>query len=232
MTSSCESPRNRLERGPLVSVIICTFNRASLVPQAISSVQNQTYSNIEIIVIDDASADNTEEVVNAIPDERIQYVRHEENKGPAAGRNTGIRAAKGEYIGFLDDDDQWREDKLEKQLHVIKNHDAVLCDSLWNGRLRRLHMRPTVSLDDLREGTFALPTLLAKAKVLREVLFDESLWQGEDWDVFIRIAQRHSLGKVVGIDPGERFRGQDSVDLGIGQRRRRERLLPTFGHRG
>ncbi len=196
MTSSRESPRNRVEWGPLVSVVICTFNRANLVPQAISSVQNQTHSNIEIIVVNDASSDNTEEVVKAIPDKRIRYIRHEKNKGLPAGRNTGIRAAKGEYIGFLDDDDEWRADKLEKQLRVIEDYDAVSCGSLWNGRPRRLHKQRMVSLNDLRKGSFASPTLLAKATVLRELPFDESLRLGEDWDAFIRIAQRYSIGYV------------------------------------
>lgn len=194
--SSRESPEDRVHRGPLVSVVISTFNRAGLIARAINSIQNQTYKNIEIIIVNDASSDNTEDVVKAIPDARIRYIRHEKNKGLPAGRNTGIRAATGEYIAFLDDDDEWREDKLEKQLRVIDNYDAVLCDSLWNGRLRRLHRRPVVTLDDLRRGSFASPTLLAKANVLKEVLFDESLKQGEDWDAFIRIAQRYSIGYV------------------------------------
>lgn len=187
---------DQAQRGPLVSVIICTFNRANLIARAIMNVQNQTYRNTEIIVVNDASPDNTEDVVKAIHDERIRYIRHEKNKGLPAGRNTGIRAAQGKYIAFLDDDDEWRKDKLEKQLHVIKHYDAVLSDSLWNGRLRRLHRRPTVSLDDLRKGGYASPTLLAKASVLKDVLFDENLRQGEDWDAFIRIAQRYSIGYV------------------------------------
>jgi len=194
--SSRDLLSDQAHRGPLVSVIICTFNRANMIARAITYVRNQTYWNTEIIVVNDASSDNTDEVVKAISDERIRYIRHEKNKGLPAARNTGIKAAQGEYIAFLDDDDEWREDKLEKQLHVIKKFDAVLSDSLWNGRSRRLHRQPMVSLDDLRKGSFASPTLLAKATVLKEVPFDESLRQGEDWDAFIRIAQRYSIGYV------------------------------------
>jgi len=194
--SSRELPEDWIHREPLVSVVISTFNRAGLITRAINSIQNQTYKNIEIIIVDDASSDNTEDVIKAMLDKRIRYIRHEKNKGLPAGRNTGIKAANGEYIAFLDDDDEWREDKLEKQLSIIDKYDAVLCDSLWNGRLRRLHRRPIVTPDDLRRGSFASPTLLAKANVLKELLFDESLKQGEDWDAFIRIAQRYSIGYV------------------------------------
>ena len=183
-------------RQPLVSTVIPTYQRANLVARAIRSVLSQTVQDLEVIVVDDASTDDTKAAVAAVGDTRVRYLRHEKNKGLPASRNTGIQAARGEYIAFLDDDDEWREDKLEKQLLVIKSYDAVLSGSLWNGRPRRIHNRPTVSLDDLRRGSFASPTLLARASVLRDVLFDESLRQGEDWDAFIRIAQKYSIGYV------------------------------------
>ena len=181
---------------PLVSVIIPTYKRAVLVQRAIDSVRRQTYRNVEILVVDDESPDDTESVVKAIPDTRIKYIRHEKNKGLPAVRNTGIRAAKGELIAFLDDDDEWREDKLEKQIRAIKDYDAVLCTGVSNGYPQRVHKNPKITLDDLKMGSFNPSALLAKAHVLREVLFDENLKQGEDWDAFIRIAQRYSIGWV------------------------------------
>lgn len=181
---------------PLVSVIIPTYNRSSLVPRAIESVRRQTYRNVEILVIDDGSVDDTQSVVRKIPDDRIRYIRHEINKGLPAARNTGIRAARGEYIAFLDDDDEWRQDKLERQLDVIKDYDAVLCTAVVNGRPLRVHRARTVTLDDLRRGSFDPSSLLAKAGVLKELGFDENLRQGEDWDAFIRIAQRYTIGWV------------------------------------
>ena len=179
---------------PLVSAIIATYKRADLVPRAIESVRKQTYPNLEIIVVDDGSPDNTESVVRAIPDERIRYIRHEKNKGLPAGRNTGIRAAKGEFIAFLDDDDEWRADKIERQLRTVRDYDAVLCGVLVDGWRLSIHPRPTISLEDLRRGSFEPSGMLIKADVIKELLFDENLRQGEDWDAFIRIAQRYTIG--------------------------------------
>jgi glycosyltransferase involved in cell wall biosynthesis len=179
---------------PLVSAIIATYKRAGLVPKAIESVRRQTYRNLEIIVVDDESPDNTESVVRAIPDERIRYFRHEKNKGLPAGRNTGIRAAKGEYIAFLDDDDEWRTDKIERQLRLIEKYDAVLCGVLVDNWRLSIHPHPTISLDDLRRGSFEPSGMLVKAAVIKELLFDENLRQGEDWDAFIRIAERYTVG--------------------------------------
>jgi len=183
---------------PLVSVVIPTYRRVSLVPRAIRSVQNQTYKNIEIIVVDDASPDNTEEIVRSIPDPRIRYIRHDRNKGlAAAGRNTGIQAAHGKYIAFLDDDDEWLQTMVEKQLKVIEAHDAVLGAALVNGTHIKRHSGSLVTLDDLRRGSdFDPSSLMAKASVLRGLLFDEQLREGEDWDAFIRIAEKYSIGYV------------------------------------
>ena len=97
-----------------VSAIIPTYNRANIVIRAIQSVLNQTYQNFELLVIDDGSQDNTEEIVTGIHDNRIKYIRHEKNKGVAAARNTGIEAAKGEFIAFLDSDDEWLPNKLKR----------------------------------------------------------------------------------------------------------------------
>lgn len=87
---------------PTVSVIIPTYNRAPLLGRAVQSVLNQTYQDFEVIVVDDASLDNTEEVVRHFADPRIHYLRHEENRGTAASRNTAIKIDRGEYVAFLD----------------------------------------------------------------------------------------------------------------------------------
>jgi glycosyltransferase involved in cell wall biosynthesis len=179
---------------PLVSAIIATYNRADLVPKAIESVRQQTYQNLEIIVVDDGSPDDTGQVVRAIPDERIRYIRHEKNKGLPAGRNTGIQAAKGEYIAFLDDDDAWRADKIERQLKMIKDYDAVLCGVLVDGWRLSIHPRSTISLDDLKRGSFEPSGMMVRAALIKKLLFDETLRQGEDWDAFIRIAQHGTIG--------------------------------------
>lgn len=179
--------------GALVTVIIPTYKRPHLLVRAINSVLNQTYENLEVLVVDDHSQDETQSVVRAVIDPRVRYVGHDVNKGLPAVRNTGIRAARGEYIAFLDDDDEWREDKIEKQLLNIKEYDAILCMGIWKGYPLRLHYRAEITSDDLRRGSFNPSSALIRTDVLRNVMFDESLRQGEDWDAFIRIAQRYSI---------------------------------------
>ena len=97
---------------PDVSVIIPTYDRSEFLRTAIASVLAQTLQDFEIIVVDDASADDTQEVVGNLDDGRIRYIRHEINKGVAATRNTGVLNSKGKYIAFLDDDDKWFPEKL------------------------------------------------------------------------------------------------------------------------
>lgn len=110
----------------LVSVVIPTYNRADLIKETIYSVLEQTYDKFEIIVVDDGSSDNTKEVVRDIKDERIKYF-YQENKGlPAAARNAGLRQSKGEFIAFLDSDDLWKPDKLQKQLNAFKKYPQLL----------------------------------------------------------------------------------------------------------
>lgn len=181
---------------PLVSVVIPTHNRAVLLAQAIESVRQQTYEHLEIVVVDDASTDATAEVVARISDPRIRYMRHVSNKGGSATRNTGIKAATGMYIAFLDDDDIWHLQKTEKQMEAIRGYDAVLCSSHHAMSTRHRIKKKEICLNDLRQGPFAVGgtgVLMARAEVLKTTLFDESLPMGQDWDVFIRIAEKHRV---------------------------------------
>ena len=91
----------------LVSVVIPTYDRAELLPRAVRSVLAQTYQNMEIIIVDDGSRDNTQEVVKSFSDPRVRYVRHDTNRGVSAARNTGIKNSRGEFIGLLDSDDEY-----------------------------------------------------------------------------------------------------------------------------
>src|SRR3989442_437688 len=102
-----------------VSVIIPTYNRAEFLGLALTSVLNQTFQDFEILIIDDNSQDSTQEVVTNFGDERIKYIRHDVNKRVAAARNTGVANSNGEYIAFLDDDDEWFPDKLQIQLDLF-----------------------------------------------------------------------------------------------------------------
>lgn len=101
---------------PRVSVIISTYDRAALLPRAVNSVLAQTFSDYELIIVDDCSSDDTQEVIAEFTDPRIRSVRHKENRGLPASRNTGVRNAKGEYIAFLDDDDEYTPERLSLQV--------------------------------------------------------------------------------------------------------------------
>ena len=107
----------------LVSIIMPTYNCAKFIGETIKSVIAQTYSNFEIIIVDDCSKDNTKDVVNSFDDERIKYHRLEKNSGAAVARTTAMNMAKGKYMAFLDSDDLWMENKLERQLKFMKDNN-------------------------------------------------------------------------------------------------------------
>jgi glycosyltransferase involved in cell wall biosynthesis len=179
---------------PRVSVVIATYNRAGMVGTAIRSVLDQTHADLELVVVDDCSPDDTRRVVQAIHDPRVRYLRHPSNRGLPAGRNTGIRAARGEFVAFLDDDDTWRPTKLERQLKAVEGADAVLCGAVIEGRGVKTFERVQVTCARLRRGNrFDPSSLLVRTSVIADVGFDESLRFGEDWDAFIRIAERGAI---------------------------------------
>ncbi len=111
----------------LVSIIMPSYNTAKYIGESIRSVQNQTYENWELIIIDDCSTDNSDEILKkfSLEDSRICYLKNEKNSGAAISRNGGLREAKGKWIAFLDSDDLWDEEKLEKQINfMLKNNYA------------------------------------------------------------------------------------------------------------
>lgn len=109
----------------LVSIIMPSWNTGNFIAESIQSVINQTYKNWELIIVDDCSTDNTDEVVKSFKDKRIRYLKNEKNSGAAITRNRAISEAKGEWIAFLDSDDLWLDEKLEKQLKFMGEHGYV-----------------------------------------------------------------------------------------------------------
>ena len=181
-------------QAPRVSAVIATYNRAHLLRHAIESVLAQDYPNLELIVVDDGSSDGTEALVRGYSAGRVRYLRHSRNRGLPAGRNSGIDAAEGEYVAFLDDDDMWLPSKIAKQIHAIGSRDAILCGASINGRYQRRYRKAFVSLRELRRGNrFPPSSLLARKRVLQELRFDETLRIGEDWDALIRLAARQPI---------------------------------------
>lgn len=186
---------------PLVSVIIPTHNRVNLLKRAIQSVLDQSYRNLEIIIVDDVSKDNIRKVVDEFNDSRIRYIRHDSNRGGSAARNTGIRAASGEYVAFLDDDDEWAPQKTEEQLKLLNQYDAVVCSySMDSDRGKSVASFPKAEIVDLNElrcgfrlGGSA-SALMARMDVLKDIRFDESLPKCQDWDLYIQIAHKYRIG--------------------------------------
>lgn len=108
----------------LVSIIMPSYNTGAFIKKSIQSVLNQSYENWELIIVDDCSTDNTDEVVLPfLNDQRIRYIKNEKNRGAAVSRNKALREAKGKWIAFLDSDDLWVTEKIEKQIHFMEAHD-------------------------------------------------------------------------------------------------------------
>ena len=107
----------------LVSIIMPSYNTAQFIGESINSVINQTYTNWELIIVDDCSTDNTDQILNSFHDSRIKYIRNKENSGAAICRNKAIKEAKGNWIAFLDSDDLWISTKLEKQIDFMKKNN-------------------------------------------------------------------------------------------------------------
>ena len=134
---------------PIVTVITPTYNHSETLPRAIESVLDQTFEDFEYIVVDDASTDNTKSIVEPYDDDRIHYVRHEENKGGSAARNTGITKARGRYVAFLDADDEWLPGKLAAQVECLEERTedwvAVYCDVVSERRGGEKYVRWAVN---------------------------------------------------------------------------------------
>jgi glycosyltransferase involved in cell wall biosynthesis len=186
-----------------VSVIIPTYNRAEKVCRAISSVIDQTYRDIEIIVIDDASIDNTIERLNEFG-KQIKIIQHEKNMGVSAARNSGIEVATGEYIALLDSDDYWLPEKLEVQTTFFRAHpDAVICQAreLWIRHGKRVnpgnkHLKPSGDIfsPSLKLCLVSPSAVMFKKSLLDEVgLFDEEFPVCEDYDLWLRISYRYPI---------------------------------------
>ena len=112
---------------PTVSVILATYNRGYILRQAIMSVLMQTYKDLELIVVDDGSTDNTQDLLRSIKDPRLRVVTLKHNSGISAARNAGIRIARGEFIGSQDSDDVWLAEKLEKQVKALATAPSLSC---------------------------------------------------------------------------------------------------------
>jgi glycosyltransferase involved in cell wall biosynthesis len=190
---------------PAVSVIIPTYNRGYCIAQCLRSVLGQSFTDFEIIVVDDASSDDTRAQVAAVADPRIRFVAHETNRGGAVARNTGIRIAHGEFIAFLDSDDSWQPDKLAKQIEALRRLGPAWGMSYtWlscvddDGK-ENLRINPEIDgqcLHDMLVSNFigSFSNIVVRRALLLEVgALDESFRSCQDWDLFIRLTRRAAV---------------------------------------
>jgi glycosyltransferase involved in cell wall biosynthesis len=191
---------------PLVSVLIPTFNYGQFVAEAVESALAQTYLNREIIVIDDGSTDDTKARLAPYMD-RVRYI-YQEHQGPGIARNTGIRAALGEYLGLLDADDLWHPRRLELQMAVFRNHpDAGLVAALEVADLRAgwpavadRQPQPVVQLaleDIVSSARFGTSSVLLRKACLDRVGLFENYSYVEDRDLWLRLAEHFTVYKVL-----------------------------------
>ena len=195
---------------PLVSVIVPTYNRPDTLVETLRSIQRQTYQNYEIIVVNDAGMD----VENVVPlltrNGNITYIKHSKNKGLAAARNTGIKAAKGKYIAYLDDDDIFYEDHVETLVNFLENSDYKVAytdayrahQEKENGQFITKKKDVPYSFDfdydRILTGNF-IPVLCImheKACIERVGMFDETLRSHEDWDLWMRMSREFQFAHI------------------------------------
>ena len=187
---------------PTISVIIPTYNRAAYLGKAIDSVLDQTFSDFELIVVDDGSTDDSGSV--ARQREGINFISMIENSGVSKARNIGIKQARGKLICFLDSDDLWIKDKLERQIIYMNSEEkpeACYTDEIWVRNGKRVNSGKRHQKYSGEILSYCLPlciispsSVMLRAEVFDEIgLFDESLPACEDYDLWLRLAARYSV---------------------------------------
>ena len=183
-----------------ISIILPTYNRANLIEKSIESVLNQTYQNFELIIIDDGSTDNTEEIIQSIDDDRIRYIKYETNKGATYARNLGIKEATGDYISFQDSDDIYLETKLEEQYNnlITNESDMDFCKVDIDLNFTHLIKKKKKQLVNVNKeeyfkelvcGNYIITAsiLIKKEKISEN--FDERLPRLQEYDLLLRIVK-------------------------------------------
>ncbi|MDD3375259.1 MAG: glycosyltransferase family 2 protein [Candidatus Omnitrophica bacterium] len=187
----------------LISVIVPAYNRAEMLTRAIKSVLAQDYINFEIIVVDDASTEDIKQAVESFKDERILYFRQQENRGAAAARNIGMRKARGEYLAFLDSDDEFVPNRLSRLLEVFRSLEQKPGMIFTNASEINTKREKVSTVDkDFRSGyvtteckfpaSVFTPTScwIFRREACRGDFFDEEIQVGEDCDYFARIVRK------------------------------------------
>ena len=190
----------RPDPAPCVSIIIPTHNRSKLLRRSIQSVLAQTFQDFELLVVDDASSDDTASVVSGFSDPRVRYIRLPENRRGAGARNVGIRQARGALLAFNDDDDVWLPHKLELQVEALQRQPATvgvnLCGHIkldgdgasYVGSAEDFAAGTKFSNGMTWSGVISTPAWLVRSETFaRSGLFDENMKCWHDWELAMRM---------------------------------------------
>lgn len=191
-----------------ISIILPTYNRRDLLPRAVESALGQSYTDIEILIVDDGSIDGTAELVETWSDQRIRYIPLPHNGGAAHARNVGVSYATGNLIAFLDSDDSWRPSKLEKQMAYWRENPGfsmIYCPfyaHIKDGGGQFPYdtmgiLEGSIFVELLLRNTIGTPTMLLKKDCFLECGgFDTTFSSLEDWEFAIRFARKYTIGYV------------------------------------
>ena len=194
----------------VISVITPTYNRARFLPAAVASVLSQTFGDFELIIVDDGSEDNTPDVLKPfLADRRVRYV-YQENQGQSHARNLALKQATGDFIAFLDSDDVWARDKLEKQLAVFRANSEV--DIVHGDEATINEQGSVVSLQNMRrysgritryllaDNSVSITTALGRRRCFDEMGgFDTSVGVADDYELWLRFSARYCYQYEPGI---------------------------------
>jgi glycosyltransferase involved in cell wall biosynthesis len=192
--------------GPKVSVIITTYNSMAYLPKTLDSVLGQTFTDFEVLIVDDGSSDNITEWIKELKDVRIKTI-FQSNQGVSVARNNGITNAQGEYIAFLDADDLWQPTKLEKQVLCLDKHLEVGLVHTWvslineqsqpTGRNFISNIEGNIWQQIIEKNMIACCSVMVRRTCFETVGgFDSSLRSAEDWDMWIRIADCYEVAVI------------------------------------
>ena len=220
-----------------ITVIIPTYNRANSIINSIRSVLSQTYHNLELIIVDDCSNDNTESLISNIKDNRLLYIKLREKKGANFARNVGIKKATGKYISFQDSDDLYRINKLEKQyknlikkksdfdfckicLHFNNSNEIIFPRKYHEKKIKRKRIK-----EALCNGNFiSTQSILINSSLIKNNLFDTNFQRFQDYDLILRIVPKSKISFTNDILV-DLFRREDSISKDINNLNRSLYLL-------
>lgn len=207
-----------MRRDPKLSVLIPVYNRGKYVGEAIRSILAQTFTDFELLLIDDGSTDDSVTIMRSFTDPRVRLICNERNLGIPRTRNEGLTLAHGEYLAMLDSDDYAHPTRLARQVEFLDRHQDYAVIGTWTGGmnekghfLRRIRVWP-VSPDEVQARLLfqccpAQSSIMARTAILREYGYREQYAVSSDFDLWVRLARRHKLGNLPAVLVRSRMHG-------------------------